>query len=199
MTAKLRIRDIKYYAAYTDCLLEHLLATSCVVAGSGLWFISMQKATGIPVRLLLYLMFIVMVASGSITRWPQDKCSITTRAMMFVLGCIQSRSGNTDKCPSGIATQNPAHYEALDVKLKDQRVANYHQEMIKNLLELLAAAGLESLDELRPGHIHQRVGGTVVKSYDELYPPVKEGCLLTESTVPEDLQALWVRADANKW
>ena len=54
---KTGIRDIKYYAAHTDCLLEYLLATSRVVAGSGLWFISVQKATGIRVRLVLYLMF----------------------------------------------------------------------------------------------------------------------------------------------
>jgi glutamate synthase domain-containing protein 2 len=121
------------------------------------------------------------------------------RAMMFALGCIQSRSCNTDKCPTGIATQNPARYKALDVVLKGQRVAAYHGAMIENLLELLAAAGLENLEELEPGHIHQRVGGTVVKDYDDMYPPIPIGCLLNASTVPGKWKASWEKANADSW
>lgn len=121
------------------------------------------------------------------------------RAMMFALGCVQSRSCNTDKCPTGIATQDPARYKALDIELKGQRVANYHRAMIENMQELLAAAGLKSLEELKPSHIHQRVGGTVVKNYDELYPPLGEGCLLQEFTIPPDWKSAWDRADAYHW
>jgi len=121
------------------------------------------------------------------------------RAMMFALGCVQSRSCDTDKCPTGIATQDPARYKALDVDRKGQRVANYHRAMIDNLLELLAAAGLESLDEVAPHHIYQRVGGTVVRHYDELYPPIPEACLLEDATIPDDWKGDWARADANKW
>jgi glutamate synthase domain-containing protein 2 len=121
------------------------------------------------------------------------------RAMMFALGCVQSRSCNTDKCPTGIATQNPARYKALDIELKGQRVANYHKAMIENLLELLAAAGLESLEDLKPSHIQQRVGGIVVRNYDELYPSIEEGCLLQESTIPRDWKSAWNTADAYTW
>jgi len=121
------------------------------------------------------------------------------RAMMFALGCIQSRSCNTDKCPTGIATQDPARYKALDIELKGQRVAAYHHAMIENLLELLAAAGLEKLEDLRPGHIHQRVSGTVVKSYDEMYPPIPDHCLLDDPDIPVKWKATWDRADANSW
>jgi glutamate synthase domain-containing protein 2 len=121
------------------------------------------------------------------------------RAMMFALGCVQSRSCNTDKCPTGIATQDPARYKALYIELKGQRVANYHKAMIENLLELLAAAGLESLEDLKPSHIQQRVGGTVCKNYDELYPSLPEGCLLQESTVPGDWKSAWNNADAYRW
>lgn len=119
------------------------------------------------------------------------------RAMMFALGCIQSRSCNTDKCPTGIATQDPARYEALDVDLKGQRVANYHKAMIENLLELLAAAGLDSLQDLTPAHIQQRVNGALVKNYDEMYPPLDEGCLLQDSTIPEGWSSEWARADVH--
>jgi len=121
------------------------------------------------------------------------------RAMMFALGCLQSRSCNTDKCPTGIATQDPARYQALDVGLKGQRVANYHGAMIENLLELLAAAGLESLQDLKPAHIQQRVGGTRIRNYDELYPPIDEGCLLNETTVPSDWKTAWAGAGADHW
>jgi glutamate synthase domain-containing protein 2 len=121
------------------------------------------------------------------------------RAMMFALGCIQSRSCNTDKCPTGIATQDPARYKALDIEAKAQRVANYHKAMIENLLELLAAAGLENIMDLTNSHIHQRVGGTVVMNYNELYPPIPDGCLLMESTIPGDWVADWNKADADRW
>jgi len=121
------------------------------------------------------------------------------RAMMFALGCIQSRSCNTDKCPTGIATQDPARYKALDIEYKGQRVFNYHKAMIENLLELLAAAGLETLADLGPHHIHHRVGGTVLKHYDEMYPLISPGCLLEETTIPEHWKAAWGRADVNAW
>lgn len=121
------------------------------------------------------------------------------RAMMFALGCIQSRSCNTDKCPTGIATQDPARYTALDIEDKGQRVFNYHKAMIENLLELLAAAGLEKLEDLRPDHIHHRVGGTVVKHYDEMYPPIPPGCLLEECTVPDHWKNAWASANAHSW
>ena len=121
------------------------------------------------------------------------------RAMMFALGCIQSRSCNTDKCPTGIATQDPARYKALDIEYKGQRVFNYHKAMIGNLLELLSAAGLERLEDLGPQHIHHRVGGTVCRHYDEMYPLIAPGCLLEENSVPEHWKTAWGRADANAW
>ncbi len=121
------------------------------------------------------------------------------RAMMFALGCIQSRSCNTDKCPTGVATQDPARYKALDIELKGQRVANYHKAMIENLMELLAVAGLENLADLEPAHIHQRVGGTVVRHYDEMYPPIPDNCLLDQSAWPDKWKDTWQKADANAW
>jgi glutamate synthase domain-containing protein 2 len=121
------------------------------------------------------------------------------RAMMFALGCLQSRSCNTDKCPTGVATQDPARYKALDVDLKGQRVANYHKAMIHNLLELLAAAGVRRLEDLRPRHIQRRVNGSVVMNYDEMYPPIPDGCLLQSSTVPVDWRAAWENAASHRW
>jgi len=121
------------------------------------------------------------------------------RAMMFALGCIQSRHCNLDTCPTGVATQNPARYRALDIADKSKRVANYHTAMIENLMELVAAAGLNSIEELRPYHINQRVNGTSIRNYSELYPCITDQCFLNGNQVPAEFREDWERAAANRW
>jgi len=123
----------------------------------------------------------------------------SARGMMFALGCIQSRACNTDHCPTGIATQDPARVVGLVVEDKAKRVARYHGQMMKNLAELLGAAGLHSLSELRPKHIMHRLQGTVVKSYEEMFPTLESGSLLHEGTLPDSWRADFEAADANRW
>lgn len=123
----------------------------------------------------------------------------SARGMMMALGCIQARSCNTDHCPTGIATQNPARAKGLVVSDKATRVANFHRATIENLAELLAAAGLDSLDQLEPKHINHRVQGTVIKSYAQLYPTIEAGCLLDENSVPDDWRDDWQSAQADRW
>lgn len=121
------------------------------------------------------------------------------RAMMLALGCIQARSCHKDTCPTGIATQNPARYSALDVVSKAQRVANYQAGNIENLSDLIGAAGLQHPSELTPAHINHRVSGTEVLSYEELYEFLQEGCLLSSTDVPENWQKEWQQAVAYSW
>ncbi|MFV2032515.1 MAG: FMN-binding glutamate synthase family protein [Gammaproteobacteria bacterium] len=123
----------------------------------------------------------------------------SARGMMLALGCIQSRSCNTDQCPTGIATQNPARYKALDIEKKAQRVANFHNLTIENLIELLGACGITETSELQPSHIHRRVNGTSIASYEELYPMVKSLCLLCDEDIPGSWRADWEIATANHW
>ncbi|WP_223787314.1 FMN-binding glutamate synthase family protein [Marinicella meishanensis] len=123
----------------------------------------------------------------------------SARGMMFALGCIQSRACNTDHCPTGIATQDPARVVALDVENKANRVARYHQQMMKNLAELLGAAGLKSLSQLTPAHIMHRYQGTVVKSYEQMFPTLAPGVLLNDETRPTAWAADWQAADATHW
>jgi len=123
----------------------------------------------------------------------------SARGMMFALGCIQSRSCNTGHCPTGIATQNPARFKALDVEHKSKRVANYHAAMIEHLVELIAVAGLQSLEQLTPAHINHRSSGTVIKSYRELYPCITLSCLLSDATVPASWRSRWEQASASAW
>lgn len=121
------------------------------------------------------------------------------RGMMLALGCIQARSCNTDQCPTGITTQNPSRMKGLVVKDKAQRVANYHQKTVANLAELIAAAGLEDISELKPIHINRRVQGTEVRNYQQLYPEIDAGCLLDDECRPTDWRDAWDTADALNW
>jgi len=123
----------------------------------------------------------------------------SARGMMLSLGCIQARTCNTDHCPTGIATQNPSRNKAIVVSNKAQRVANFHRETVTNLVELLGAAGLDGLHQLKPKHINRRVQGTNVKSYEQLYPSLADGCLLDDAKIPEDWKDDWQSANPQAW
>ncbi|WDE08669.1 FMN-binding glutamate synthase family protein [Thalassomonas viridans] len=115
-----------------------------------------------------------------------DVCN-SARGMMVALGCIQSLTCNSNKCPVGIATQNPSLSTGVVVNDKAGRVARFHRETVKATAELIAAAGLHHSSALNRSHIYRRVSQTEVKRYDEIYPPPKEGCFLT-GNYPEHFQ-----------
>ncbi|MGL1590433.1 glutamate synthase-related protein, partial [Vibrio parahaemolyticus] len=49
------------------------------------------------------------------------------RGFMFAIGCIQSQSCHTNKCPTGVATQDKLRQRALVVPDKAERVRNFHR------------------------------------------------------------------------
>ena len=55
-----------------------------------------------------------------------DWCN-SARGFMFAVGCIQSRACHTNKCPTGVATQDPYRQRALHTPDKAQRVYNFHK------------------------------------------------------------------------
>jgi len=112
-----------------------------------------------------------------------DLCN-SGRGMMLAMGCIQSLQCNKDTCPSGVTTQNPALVKGLVVANKVNRVANFHKETIKSVAEIIAGAGLPSTQELNRSHVFRRISQTDMKSYEEIYPSLAPGCLLTDA-IPE--------------
>ncbi len=106
-----------------------------------------------------------------------DWCN-AARGFMFALGCIQSLSCHTDRCPTGVATQDKTRSRALVVEDKTERVRNYHRSMLNALAELTAAAGLEHARDFRPIHFSRRVGVSETKTFAELYPQLQPGELL---------------------
>ncbi len=123
----------------------------------------------------------------------------SARAMMFALGCVQSRQCNADTCPTGIATQNPTRSKALDVEIKGQRVKRYHNETVGNMMELLSATGLTRYTELTKANINRRVAADKVITYADIYPNFEAGSLLNKNSIPEDWKSHWNRANADHW
>ncbi len=106
-----------------------------------------------------------------------DWCN-AARGFMFALGCIQSRQCHTDRCPTGVATQDPSRWKKLDVPDKAERVKMFHANTLRALKELIAASGLSHPKELGPEHIIRRVTSTEVRSLSALYHFVKPGELI---------------------
>lgn len=127
-----------------------------------------------------------------------DLCN-AARPMMIALGCIQSRRCNTNDCPVGIATQDPARTQAVDVKTKAKRVAEYHRATICAFMELLAGAGMKSPREIRPHHVLRRIDPFTIKHFDEIYQTLQKGELLNENNIPNSWKSCWNTANADKW
>ncbi len=85
-----------------------------------------------------------------------DICN-SARGMMLALGCIQAMKCNTNECPTGVATNNPKRVRGLVVSEKWKRVRNYHKNILEDFLELLAASGCNSLEEMNRSLIYRNM------------------------------------------
>ena len=84
------------------------------------------------------------------------------RGFMLALGCIQALECNSNRCPTGIATQDRALQRALDVGGAAKRVANYVKTLEKEVYMLCNSCGYTSPDQFTaddimvvtsPGHL----------------------------------------------
>ncbi len=115
-----------------------------------------------------------------------DLC-YSARGMMMALGCVQSLICNTNECPTGVATQDENLIKGLVVADKSQRVANFHEETVQAFMQIISAAGLSNTSQINRTHVYRRVDQTCIKRYDELFPYLTPGCLLSEP-YPEYLE-----------
>jgi len=116
------------------------------------------------------------------------------RGFMFSLGCIQSQSCHNDRCPTGVATQNPGRWKHLDVGDKSVRVQQFHDNTLKALRDMLCAAGLEHPQQLGPEHILRRVSPVEVRSLATLYRFLEPGELLDRIPAHAVFQQFWAEA-----
>lgn len=115
---------------------------------------------------------------------------MAARAFMFSIGCIQARMCHTNRCPTGITTQDPLRQKAIDVEEKSERVVAFHRGTMHALAELLAASGLEHPRELRPHHIHVRSGDGQILHGEPRFAAMAEGALLN-GAIPDAYRDDW--------
>lgn len=96
-----------------------------------------------------------------------DLCN-SARGFMFSLGCIQALRCNTNDCPTGITTQDPALVRGIVVSDKSERVFNFHRNTLLSLMELLAACGLDKVEDVSMGHFMR--GDEFVRLADRYFP-----------------------------
>jgi len=127
-----------------------------------------------------------------------DWCN-SARGFMFALGCIQSLSCHTDRCPSGVATQDPIRQRALVVPDKSTRVRQFHDETLKALAELVAAAGLTHPIELGPQHIVRRVAQNEVRLLSMVAQFIRPGSLAEGRYEHKVFEIFWPMARADSF
>ncbi|THD63847.1 FMN-binding glutamate synthase family protein [Phenylobacterium sp.] len=121
------------------------------------------------------------------------------RGFMFALGCVQSLSCNTNRCPTGVATQDPLRQKALVAPDKSVRVANFHRQTLRALADMLAAAGLEHPDQLDARHLVRRVSATEIRQFADLHLFLKPDELVTGACEDGFYRQHWTRASADSF
>lgn len=123
----------------------------------------------------------------------------SARGFMFAIGCIQSQSCHTNKCPTGVATQDPLRQRALVVPDKDERVYNFHRNTLIALSEMLSSAGLTHPDQLEAKHLVRRMTTTEVRLFSQLHVFLEPGELLREQSTGEFYPRMWRMAQARSF
>ena len=122
----------------------------------------------------------------------------SARAMMMAVGCIQALECNKNTCPAGVATQDPVFSQGLVVEDKKTRVANFHKHTVESLVELLAASGIDDPRRLNRHMIYRRVFMNEIRTLEEIYPSVQEGCMVN-GHVPERYSHSFASAHSDKF
>jgi glutamate synthase domain-containing protein 2 len=120
----------------------------------------------------------------------------SARGFMFAIGCIQSQSCHTNKCPTGVATQDPLRQRALQVLDKSQRVHNFHRNTLLGLGEMLSAAGLNHPAQLQAKHLVRRISSTEVRLFSQIHVFLEPEELLGDAISAEFYARMWRTAQA---
>lgn len=129
-----------------------------------------------------------------------DWCN-SARGFMFSIGCVQAQSCHTNKCPVGIATQDPRRQRAIDVGDKSDRVARFHRNTLHTLGELAGAAVLHRPSDFMPYHLMFRLRDNEFTDGNIASPYLPEGFLVSGETYPDlaEWHDRWHRASAESF
>ncbi|KER35272.1 glutamate synthase [Sphingobium indicum F2] len=121
------------------------------------------------------------------------------RGFMFAIGCIQSLTCNTNRCPVGVATQDPMRQRALVVPEKADRVFHFHRNTLHALSEMIAAAGLQHPSDIGPHHLVRRVSPTEIRLFAQLHTFLVPGDLISGGEGNEFYRSSWSLARADSF
>lgn len=131
-----------------------------------------------------------------------DWCN-AARGFMFSLGCIQSRNCHTDRCPTGVATQDAVRQRAIVVNDKAERVFHFHSNTLHALAELLGAAGIASPADITTDHVMMRQSNGQAQPLSAIVETVQPGALLQDhpqtAQLPHLFAKYWPLAQAASW
>ena len=97
-----------------------------------------------------------------------DLVNIAREAMMSI-GCIQSQKCHTDRCPTGVATQDPWLAHGLDPASKAVRCAQYVTTLRKELVKVSEAVGVAHPGLITPDDVDILSGDYEARSLRETY------------------------------
>jgi glutamate synthase domain-containing protein 2 len=121
------------------------------------------------------------------------------RTMMMAIGCVQSRHCNNNKCPTGVATQDPARGKAINVLEKSNRVCNFHRNTLKSFYELVGSMGLDDPADLMPQMIKRRTSNGLLKPVASFVEPLITNELVDKREASEPWQHWWDQSSANSF
>ncbi|MBT0608520.1 FMN-binding glutamate synthase family protein [Aequorivita echinoideorum] len=107
------------------------------------------------------------------------------REAMLSIGCIQAQECHTNRCPSGVATQNKWLQRGIDIQDKSVRAHFYFKNFRKELLEMTHACGYEHPCQFTMDDVDMTVGDK------NLIKKMSESFMYNKSPVPfESVKAL---------
>jgi glutamate synthase domain-containing protein 2 len=122
---------------------------------------------------------VVLIGSGQIAKGDDiviamalgcDMVHIARAFLIGGLGCIMALRCHTNRCPTGIATQDPRLRRGLDPLDKYQRVYNYASVLQREILMICKAMGVRTPWDLTRDHISVVVSPLVSKTVSEIIP-----------------------------
>jgi glutamate synthase domain-containing protein 2 len=109
-------------------------------------------------------------AKGAMAFAMGADCINVAREAMMSIGCIQAQVCHTNRCPSGVATQNKWLQRGINIPLKSERLAQYFKTFKKELLEITHAAGYEHPCQFKMSDIDVNVDDRhLSKELDNVY------------------------------
>ncbi len=116
------------------------------------------------------------------------------REAMLAIGCIQAMKCHTDRCPTGVATQNAWLAHGLDPEQKSHRVANYVMTLRRDLVKVSEAAGVRHPALLGPHDVEIVDGDRGHRTLAEVYR-YEDGWGVPGPDICEDINAIMSRYD----